>query len=246
MAMTLQRAALWAIVFAATMYLLVAGRGLLLPFVLGIVLWYMVDALADAFEQPRLAGCARRGRWAAGGGCVTGGLLWIVGRTIAATSPRRRPAPAYEPAAASPQRRRAHGRYRAGATSASCSTASAGRTLSSLATAAASVVSIAGIVLIYPASCSSSRCGSVASSRSSSAPAAPARCPDQIDRDIRVYIRIRPRRCDMALAYTVMAFVGVDFAAFWAVMVAFLLLHPDRGPILAIAAGGLTLVHSTI
>ena len=44
--MTLQRAALWAIVVAPTMYLLVAGRGLLLPFVLGIVLWYMVDALA--------------------------------------------------------------------------------------------------------------------------------------------------------------------------------------------------------
>ena len=52
--MTLQRAALWAIVVAATMYLLVAGRGLLLPFVLGIVLWYMVDALADAFEHPRI------------------------------------------------------------------------------------------------------------------------------------------------------------------------------------------------
>src|SRR4029077_7482732 len=51
--MTLQRAALWAIVVAATTYLLVAGRGLLLPFVLGLVPWYMIDALADAFERPR-------------------------------------------------------------------------------------------------------------------------------------------------------------------------------------------------
>src|SRR5580698_8827950 len=50
--MTLQRAALWAIVVAATVYLLVAGRSLMLPFVLGLALWYMVDALADAFEQP--------------------------------------------------------------------------------------------------------------------------------------------------------------------------------------------------
>ena len=33
--MTLQRAALWAIVIAATIFLLVSGRGLLLPFVLG-------------------------------------------------------------------------------------------------------------------------------------------------------------------------------------------------------------------
>src|SRR6185369_63695 len=81
--MTLQRAALWAIVVAATMYLLVAGRGLLLPFVLGIVLWYMVDALADAFEHPRF------GRWQlprpmalAAAVCLMGGLLWVVGRTI--------------------------------------------------------------------------------------------------------------------------------------------------------------------
>ena len=54
--MTLQRAALWAIVIAATMYLLVAGRGLLLPFVLAMALWYMVDALADAIEQPPVVG----------------------------------------------------------------------------------------------------------------------------------------------------------------------------------------------
>src|SRR6185295_7327333 len=46
--------ALWAIVIAATLYLLVAGRGLLLPFVLGLALWYMVDALADALEHPPL------------------------------------------------------------------------------------------------------------------------------------------------------------------------------------------------
>src|SRR4051812_38461185 len=52
--MTLQRAALWAIVIAAAMYLLVAGRGLLLPAVLGVALWYMVDALADVIERPQL------------------------------------------------------------------------------------------------------------------------------------------------------------------------------------------------
>src|SRR5260221_9257629 len=83
--MTLQRAALWAIVVAATMYLLVAGRGLLLPFVLGIVLWYMVDALADAFEQPRLAGFRLpRPLALLAAVCIIGGLLWVVGRTIGA------------------------------------------------------------------------------------------------------------------------------------------------------------------
>ena len=81
--MTLQRAALWAIVFAAATYLLVAGRGLLLPFVLGIVLWYMIDALADAFEHPRF-GQWRMPRWLAlvGAVCVMGSLVWVVGRTI--------------------------------------------------------------------------------------------------------------------------------------------------------------------
>jgi len=81
--MTLQRAALWAIVVAATLYLFVAGRGLLLPFVLGIVLWYMVSALAEAFEHPKLGrlGLPRPIALAAAV-CVMGGLVWVVGRTI--------------------------------------------------------------------------------------------------------------------------------------------------------------------
>ena len=81
--MTLQRAALWTIVIAATMYLLVAARSLLLPFVLGLVLWYMVDAIADAFERPRLAGF-KLPRFIAVilAFCVMGGLAWILGRTV--------------------------------------------------------------------------------------------------------------------------------------------------------------------
>src|ERR1700731_2880297 len=81
--MTLQRAALWAIVIAAAMYLLVAGRGLLLPAVLGLVLWYMVDALADVIERPQL-GRLKLPRLIAllAAICTMGGLLWIVGRTL--------------------------------------------------------------------------------------------------------------------------------------------------------------------
>lgn len=81
--MTLQRAALWAVVIAATILLLVAGRGLLLPFVLGIVLWYMVDSLADTFAQPRL-GSLRLPQPLSMALAVLmiGGLFWIVGRTI--------------------------------------------------------------------------------------------------------------------------------------------------------------------
>src|SRR5258707_15550804 len=81
--MTLQRAALWAIVIAATVYLLVAGRGLLLPFVLALALWYMVDSLADAIERPRL-GHVRVPRTLAllAAVLLMGGLVWVVGRTI--------------------------------------------------------------------------------------------------------------------------------------------------------------------
>ena len=80
--MTLQRAALWAIVVAATVYLLVAGRGLMLPFVLGLALWYMVDALADAFEQPwpgpgRVVRLPRPVALVAAV-LVMGGLLWVL------------------------------------------------------------------------------------------------------------------------------------------------------------------------
>src|SRR3954452_13086742 len=81
--MTLQRAALWAIVIAATMYLLVAGRGLLLPFLLPLTLWYMAAALADAFERPR-GGRLRVPRPIALMAAVLAmsGLVWILGRAI--------------------------------------------------------------------------------------------------------------------------------------------------------------------
>ncbi len=81
--MTLQRAALWAIVVAATIFLLVSGRGLLLPIVLGIVLWYMIDALADTFSQPRF-GRFRLPQPLAllAAVLIIGGLFGIVGRTI--------------------------------------------------------------------------------------------------------------------------------------------------------------------
>ena len=68
----------------------------------------------------------------------------------------------------------------------------------------------------------------------------------QIDRDIRVYIRIKTTLAvtTSALSYMVMAWVGVDFAAFWAVMVFFFYYIPTVGSILAIVAPALlTLVQ---
>jgi AI-2 transport protein TqsA len=247
--MTLQRAALWAIVIAATMYLLVAGRGLLLPFVLGIVLWYMVDALADAFEHPRF-GRLRLPRplALAAAVCLMGSLLWVVGRTIGRNvSAVIAAAPNYE--------RRLQNLINEGARLVSVEQAptidelfdriSLADTLSSIATAAASVVSVAGIVVIYAGFLFVEQVrfrrklaivlGSGENQKRMQA------VLDQIDRDIRVYIRIKTTLAVItsALAYSVMATVGVDFAAFWAVMVFFFYYIPTVGSILAIVAPAL-------
>jgi predicted PurR-regulated permease PerM len=252
--MTLQRAALWAIVVAATMYLLVAGRGLLLPFVLGIVLWYMVDALADAFEHPRF-GRLRLPRPVAlvAAVCIMGGLLWVVGRTIG------RNVSAVIDAAPNYERRlqilinegaRLVGFGQAPTIGELFDRISLADTLSSIATAAASVVSVAGIVVIYAGflfveQVRFRRKLAIVLGSSENQDRVHA-VLDQIDRDIRVYIRIKTTLAVItsALAYSVMASVGVDFAAFWAVMVFFFYYIPTVGSILAIVAPAmLTLVQ---
>jgi predicted PurR-regulated permease PerM len=252
--MTLQRAALWAVVIAATMFLLVAGRGLLLPIVLGIVLWYMVDALADAFEQPRL-GTFRLPRPLAllAAVCLMGGLVWVVGRTISANVTAVIAAvPSYE--------RRLQILINGGARLAGIEQAptigelfdriSLADTLGSIATAAASLVSVAGIVLIYAGFLFVEqvrfrrKLAIVLGSGENQARVQAVL--NQIDRDIRIYVRIKTTLAVMtsALAYTVMASVGVDFAGFWAVMVFFFYYIPTVGSILAIVAPAvLTLVQ---
>ena len=252
--MTLQRAALWAIVVAATMYLLVAGRGLLLPLVLGIVLWYMIDALADAFEHPRFGRLSLpRPLALVASVCIMGGLLWVVGRTIGRNvTAVIAAAPNYE--------RRLQVLINEGARLISVEQAptigelfdriSLADTLSGIATAAASVVSVAGIVVIYAGFLFVEQVrfrrklaivlGSGGNQERVQA------VLDQIDHDIRVYIRIKTTLAAItsALAYSVMASVGVDFAAFWAVMVFFFYYIPTVGSILAIVAPAmLTLVQ---
>ena len=252
--MTLQRAALWAIVIAATLYLLVAGRGLLLPFVLGIVLWYMVSALAEAFEHPNI-GHLRLPRPIAlvAAVCVMGGLLWVVGRTIGRNiSAVAAAAPNYERRLQIlvDQGTRMIGLEQSPTIAELFDRISLADTLGSIATAAASVVSVAGIVLIYAGFLFVEQVrfrrklaimlGSGMQQERVQA------VLDRIDRDIRIYIRIKTTLAvaTAAFAYIVMASVGVDFAAFWAVMVFFFYYIPTVGSILAIAAPAiLTLVQ---
>jgi AI-2 transport protein TqsA len=253
-AMTLQRAALWAIVVAATLYLFVAGRGLLLPFVLGIVLWYMVSALAEAFEHPKLGrlGLPRPIALAAAV-CVMGGLVWVVGRTIGRNiSAVAAAAPNYERRLQTllDEGTRMIGLEQAPTIGELFDRISLADTLSSIATAAASVVSVAGIVLIYAGFLFVEQ---VRFRRklaiilgSSMQQERVLAVLDRIDRDIRIYLRIKTTLAvaTAAFAYIVMASVGVDFAAFWAVMVFFFYYIPTVGSILAIAAPAiLTLVQ---
>ena len=229
--MTLQRAALWAVVVAATVYLLVAGRGLLLPLVLGLALWYMVDSLADAFEQPRLGGVHLPRPVALVAAILAmGGLVWIVGRTIGRNiSADAAAAPAYEGRLQKLIDRAADlvGLEQAPTLSQLFDRISLADTLSGVATAAASVVSVAGIVLIYAGffvveqvkfrrKLSIIFAGRAHQARLRSV-------LEQIDRDIRIYLRIKTTLAvaTSAIAYTVMAWLGVDFAGFWAVMVFF-------------------------
>lgn len=247
--MTLQRAALWAIVLAATIYLLVAGRGLLLPFVLGIVLWYMIDALADTFSQERL-GRLRLPQPVALAAAVLliGGLFWVVGRTIGRNVQAVIAAvPSYETRLTHliEQVTRAAGLEQAPTLSELVARVSLAETVGSVAGAAATVVSYAGLILIYTLFLFVEqvhfRRKLAALFHGDGQEARVRAVLSRIDREIRLYIRIKTTLATItsALAYAVMSSVGVDFAAFWAVMVFFFYYIPTIGSILAIVAPAL-------
>jgi predicted PurR-regulated permease PerM len=252
--MSLQRAALWAIVVAAAIYLIVAGRGLLLPFVLGVVLWYMVDALADAFETPRLATWRLpRPLALAAAVCIMAGLVWVLGRTIghnlAAVVDA---APNYEHRLQTliTQAARLVGVDQAPTIGELFNRISLADSLAGLAAATASIVSVAGIVLIYAGFLFVEQ---VRFRRKLAIILGPPgqqervlAVLERIDRDIRTYLRIKTMLATAisALAYAVMSSVGLDFAGFWAVMVFFFYYIPTVGSFLAIVAPSLlTLVQ---
>jgi predicted PurR-regulated permease PerM len=252
--MTLERAALWAIVLAATMYLLVAGRGLLLPLVLALALWYMVDAMADALERPRL-GKLRMPRPLAllGAVLIMGSIVGVVGRTIGHNvSAVAAAAPAYEGRLQKllDQFAGLVGIEQVPTLSELFNRISLADTLGSIAAAAASVVSVAGIVLIYAAFLFVEQVHFRRKLVMIFA-AGPQRARlrsvlTQIDREIRVYLRIKTTLAVVTavLAYIVMTWIGVDFAGFWAVMVFFFYYIPTVGSFLAIVAPALlTLVQ---
>lgn len=244
--MTLQRAALWIVVIGATLYLLIVGRSLLLPLILALVLWYMVDALADAIERPpKLPFRIPRLVALPAAILAMGGLIWVVGRTITANVTAVIAAgPSYqgrldkligqvwarvsdEPA---PTTAQLVGRI------------SLADTLGDVASAVAAMVSVAGIVLVYTGflfvESGNFRRKLTLMFTDPVQEARMLSVLERISRDIRIYIRIKTTLATLtsAAAYVLMAAVGVDFAGFWAVMMFFFYFIPTIGSILAIIA----------
>src|SRR5690348_13520309 len=151
--MTLLRAALWAVVIAATFYLLVAGRGLLLPFVLAMALWYMIDAMADAIERPRLGRLhVPRPLALIAAVLIMGGIVTVIGRTIGHNiTAVADAAPAYEGRLQNllDQAMRGIGMEQTPTLAELFDRLSLTETVGGVARAAATMVSVAGIVLIY-------------------------------------------------------------------------------------------------
>ena len=252
--MTLLRAALWAVVIAATFYLLVAGRGLLLPFVLALALWYMIDAMADAIERPHLGRLhVPRPLALIAAVLIMGGIVTVIGRTIGHNiTAVADAAPAYEGRLQNllDQAMRGIGMEQTPTLAELFDRLSLTETVGGVARAAATVVSVAGIVLIYTGFLFVEqvhfrrKLGLIFGARAQRIRLRSVL--EQIDRDIRVYLRIKTVLAIVtsSLAYAVMRWVGVDFAGFWAVMVFFLYYIPTVGSILAIVAPALlTLVQ---
>jgi len=226
----------------------------LLPFILGIVLWYLVDSLAETFQQPRLLGFRLpRPLALVAAICATGGLLLVVGRTIGRNvTAVIAVAPNYEARLERliDQGARLMGVEQVPTINELFNRISLTDTLRDIAAATASVVSIAGIVLIYAGFLFVEqrhfRRKLTLMFRDRGQQDQLHGVLDQIDRDIRIYIRIKTTLAAITsvLAYLVMAWVGVDFAGFWAVLVFFFYYIPTVGSILAILAPALlTLVQ---
>jgi predicted PurR-regulated permease PerM len=244
--MNLQRAALWTIVIAATVYMLIVGRSLLLPLVLALVLWYMVDALADAIQRPAKLKI-RIPRLVALPAAIllTAGLLTVLGRTITSNvTAVIAAAPNYQV-----RLQKLIGQAWSLATDEPAPTLaelfsrmSLADTLGDVAGAVAALVSVAGIVLVYTGFLFV-EAGNFRRKLSLmfTDPAQEARMIsvlERISRDIRIYMRIKTTLAALtsALSYVLMMAVGVDFAGFWAVMMFFFYFIPTIGSILAILA----------
>jgi AI-2 transport protein TqsA len=244
--MSLLRAALWIVVIAAATWLLVVGRGLLLPLVLGLVLWYMVDAVADFFERLRIAGQRLNRALALTAAIISLGLLFwvlgtVIGRNIAAVVAA---APAYEQRLEGLLRRAGGlvGIDQFPTLSEVFDRINLAALIGDVAGAVASVVGMTGIVVVYAIFFLveqlhfDKKLSALFTDRARESNV--RQVLERISDDIRRYVRIKTMLAVVtcAIGYAVMSAVGLDFAGFWAVLIFFLYYIPTVGSILAIVA----------
>lgn len=242
--MTLARFALWLFVVALTGYLMIVGRNLLLPLVLAVVLWYLIDTLAAFFGHIR-AGRRRLPRAVALTlAVVTIGLLvWVLGNMIRTNIEAViEAAPSYQ---AKLERivadvSRHFGVENTPTIAELFAQFDLRQVLSELAGAAASVAGQVGIVLIYTGFLFVEQ---LSFDRKLSAfftdaehEAKTRLLLHRISEDIRIYIRIKTflALITALIGYLIMTGVGLDFAGFWAVMIFFFYYIPTVGSLLAI------------
>lgn len=251
--MPLVRVALWLVILVALGWLLVVGRGLLLPLVLGLVLWYMVDAVADFFEKLRIGGWRMRRVPALAAAIISMGLLFwalgtVIGRNVAAVIAT---APAYETRLVSILTRFSRwAGFDLPTLSEIFSRVNLTSLLGDVAGAVATVVGMTGIVLVYAVFFLVEQLQfdrKLEAMFSDEVQAHRVRAVlEHISDDIRRYVRIKTMLAVItsAVGYAVMSLVGLDFAAFWAVLIFFFYYIPTVGSILAIVAPALlTLVQ---
>jgi predicted PurR-regulated permease PerM len=241
--MSLARFALWLFILTLVGWLMIVGRNLLLPLVLALVFWYLIDALANFYTRFHLRSWRLPRSLALTGAILTsGGLLWLLGNIIGSNvSQVVKAAPGYQ------------ARLQAIINSVTdyfgvsqlnltelFDRFDIGGSLSQLAGGVASVAGVTGIIIVYVGFLF------VEQVWFNQKLALIMRDPErgerlrgilhQITLDIQTYIRIKTSLAVITagIGYIIMRIVGLDFAGFWAVLIFFFYYIPTVGSLLAI------------
>lgn len=241
----LMAAAMWAIILFFVGYLLVIGQTLLVPFVLALFLWYLVNTLAAMFGAVRINGLTPP-RWLQ---YLLSGTVLLVGVQVAANIITNSVG---ELIAAAPeyQRNLLQGMAMLQAridfieipdASQLINEFNFGGLIRSIATSFGGLVGNAGLVAVYLLFLFlEQRYFSVKLNAVLGDGARQRRVWEvlsQIDRDVRMYLGVKTliSLITALAAWLVMAWVGLDFAGFWALLIFVLNFIPNIGSLVATA-----------
>ncbi len=241
--MTLARFALWLFILTLVGWLMIVGRNLLLPLVLALVFWYLINALANFYARLHL-GSWPLPRWLAlTGSMITSAVfLSVLGSIVTSNvSEVVKAAPGYQD------------RLQKVLTSVTSYFGVApfnladifdrfdlSGSLSQLAGGVASVAGVTGIIIVYVGFLFVEqvwfRRKLALIMRDPERAERLRTILHQISLDIQTYIRIKTFLAIITagLGYVIMRAVGLDFAGFWAVLIFFFYYIPTVGSLLAI------------